>query len=86
MEAIAEQRSLSTGTVRAHIETLYAKGYQIRLEEFLTMDEFAEIQTARDQLGGEPLLRDLFDHLREKHDYFKLRLAVHYQKRLRGDG
>jgi ATP-dependent DNA helicase RecQ len=83
VEAIAERRSLSTGTVRAHIETLYAKGYQIRLEEFLTMDEFAEIQTARDQLGGEPLLRDLFDHLREKHDYFKLRLAVHYQKRLR---
>ncbi|MBC6605938.1 DNA helicase RecQ [Hymenobacter sp. BT188] len=86
VEAIAEQRNLSRGTVRAHIETLYAKGYQIRLEEFLTMDEFAEIQTARDQLGGEPLLRDLFDHLREKHDYFKLRLAVHYQKRLRGEG
>ncbi|WP_324678011.1 DNA helicase RecQ [Hymenobacter sp. GOD-10R] len=85
VEAIAERRNLSPGTIRAHIETLYAKGFPIRLEEFLTMDEFAEIQTAIGQLGGSPLLRDLFDHLREKYDYFKLRLALHYQKKLRGE-
>ncbi|OUJ72929.1 DNA helicase RecQ [Hymenobacter crusticola] len=85
VDAIAERRNLSPGTIRAHIETLYAKGFPIRLEEFLTMDEFAEIQTAIGQLGGSPLLRDLFDHLREKYDYFKLRLALHYQKKLRGE-
>ncbi|TGE28318.1 DNA helicase RecQ [Hymenobacter metallicola] len=84
VEAIAERRSLSPSTIRAHIETLYAKGQPIRLEEFLTMDEFAKIQTAIGQLGGDPPLRDLFDHLREQYDYFKLRLAVMYQKRLRG--
>ncbi|PJJ60738.1 DNA helicase RecQ [Hymenobacter chitinivorans] len=83
VEAIAERRSLSPSTIRAHIETLYAKGQPIRLEEFLTMDEFAQIQTAIGQLGGDPPLRDLFDHLREQYDYFKLRLAVMYQKRLR---
>ncbi|WP_375378269.1 helix-turn-helix domain-containing protein [Hymenobacter cellulosilyticus] len=83
VEAIAERRSLSPSTIRAHIETLYAKGQPIRLEEFLTMDEFAKIQTAIGQLGGDPPLRDLFDHLREQYDYFKLRLAVMYQKRLR---
>ncbi|WP_316931932.1 helix-turn-helix domain-containing protein [Hymenobacter sp. DG25B] len=85
IDAIAERRSLSPSTIRAHIETLYAKGAQIRLEEFLTTDEFAEIQTAIGQLGGAPLLRDLFDHLREKHDYSKLRMALLYQKRLRGE-
>jgi ATP-dependent DNA helicase RecQ len=84
VEAIAERRTLSPSTIRAHIETLYAKGQPIRLEEFLTMDEFAKIQTAIGQLGGDPSLRDLFDHLREHYDYFKLRLAVMYQKRLRG--
>ncbi|UOQ52010.1 DNA helicase RecQ [Hymenobacter cellulosivorans] len=85
VEAIAERRSLSPSTIRAHIETLYAKGQPIRLEEFLSMDEFAKIQTAIGQLGGDPPLRDLFDHLREQYDYFKLRLAVMYQKRLRGN-
>ncbi|MCC2546380.1 DNA helicase RecQ [Hymenobacter sp. BT175] len=84
VENIAQRRSLSVSTIRAHIETLFAKGFQIRLEEFLTMDEYAEIQTARGKLGGEPLLRDLYDHLREKYDYFKLRLAITYEKRLRG--
>ncbi|MBC6989620.1 DNA helicase RecQ [Hymenobacter sp. BT491] len=85
VDDIAVQRGLSPSTIRAHLENLYAKGYQIRLEEFLSMDDFAEIQTAVGQLGGSPLLRDLFDHLREKHDYFKLRLALTYQKRLRGE-
>ncbi|ALD20720.1 DNA helicase RecQ [Hymenobacter sp. DG25A] len=85
VEAIAERRTLSPSTIRAHIESLYAKGAQIRLEEFLTTDEFAEIQTAIGQLGGAPLLRDLFDHLREKYDYSKLRMAMLYQKRLRGE-
>ena len=75
---------MAASTIRAHIETLYAKGSPIRLEEFLTQGEYAEIMTARAQLGGEPQLRDLFDHLREKYDYFKLRLASLYQKRLSG--
>ncbi|SHJ26572.1 ATP-dependent DNA helicase RecQ [Hymenobacter daecheongensis DSM 21074] len=84
VDEIAERRNLAASTIRAHIETLYAKGQQIRLEEFLSQSEYAEIMTARAQLGGEPLLRDLFDHLREKYDYFKLRLAGLYQKRLSG--
>ncbi|GAA3994096.1 DNA helicase RecQ [Hymenobacter fastidiosus] len=84
VDEIAERRSLSPGTIRSHIETLYAKGQPIRLEEFLSQSEYAEIMTARAQLGGEPQLRDLFDHLREKYDYFKLRLAGLYQQRLSG--
>ncbi|MCB2408635.1 DNA helicase RecQ [Hymenobacter lucidus] len=84
IDEIAERRNLAASTIRAHIETLYAKGQTIRLEEFLSQSEYAEITTARAQLGGEPQLRDLFDHLREKYDYFKLRLAGLYQKRLKG--
>ncbi|TGE24090.1 DNA helicase RecQ [Hymenobacter aquaticus] len=84
IDEIAERRNLAASTIRAHIETLYAKGHAIRLEEFLSQSEYAEITTARAQLGGEPQLRDLFDHLREKYDYFKLRLAALYQKRLKG--
>jgi ATP-dependent DNA helicase RecQ len=41
----------------------------------------AEIALARRQLGGAPALRDLFDHLREKYDYFQLRLASIKQQR-----
>jgi ATP-dependent DNA helicase RecQ len=65
---------------------MYAKGHPLRIEEFLSPDAFAEIQTARAQLGGFPLLRDLFDHLRERYDYFQLRLAGLYAQRLRGPG
>ena len=41
----------------------------------MTDTQLAEIAAARAQLGGAPALRDLFDHLREKYDYFQLRMA-----------
>jgi ATP-dependent DNA helicase RecQ len=81
-EQIAEQRGLVVGTVRAHLEKAYVKGLDLRLQDFLSDSDLAAIATARQQLGGAPLLRDLFDHLREKYDYFQLRLAgTHEQRR-----
>ncbi|MDU0370333.1 DNA helicase RecQ [Hymenobacter endophyticus] len=85
VEAIAERRDLAVSTVQTHLTTGYTKGLELRLEEFLKPQELAEIQTAQAQLGGSPMLRDLFDHLREKYDYFRLRLALLYFKRLRGE-
>ena len=72
---IAGQRGLAESTVKAHLERAYAKGLDLRLEEFVTDTQLAEIAAARAHLGGAPALRDLFDHLREKYDYFQLRLA-----------
>ena len=72
---IAEQRGLVVGTVQGHLERAYAKGLDLRLTDFLSDSQLAEIMAARAQLGGAPALRDLFDHLREKYDYFQLRLA-----------
>jgi len=80
-EQIAEQRGLVVGTVRSHLEKAYAKGLDLRLQDFLSDSDLAAIATARQQLGGAPLLRDLFDHLREKYDYFQLRLAGTYEQR-----
>jgi len=81
-EQIAEQRSMAVSTIKSHLERAYAKGRDLRLEEFLTDSDLAAINTARVQLGGAPGLRDLFDHLREKYDYFQLRLAsLHMQRR-----
>ncbi|WP_460614328.1 DNA helicase RecQ [Hymenobacter seoulensis] len=85
LEAIAERRELALSTVQTHLTNCYAKGLDLRLADFLTPDALAEIQTAQAQLGGSPMLRDLFDHLREKYDYFKLRLALMYFKKLRGE-
>ncbi|UYZ63826.1 DNA helicase RecQ [Hymenobacter weizhouensis] len=85
VEAIAERRALAVSTVQTHLTNCYAKGLDLRIEEFLKPEELAEIQTAQAQLGGSPMLRDLFDHLREKYDYFKLRLALMYFKKLRGE-
>jgi len=85
VEAIAERRGLTVSTVQTHLTNAYAKGGDLRIADFLTPTDLAEIQTAQAQLGGSPMLRDLFDHLREKYDYFKLRLASLYFKKLRGE-
>ncbi|MCR5889770.1 DNA helicase RecQ [Hymenobacter sp. J193] len=85
VEAIAERRGLAVGTIQTHLSTLYGRGYELRIEDFLKPQELAEIQTAQAQLGNSPMLRDLFDHLREKYDYFRLRLALIYFKKLRGE-
>ncbi len=74
-DQIAAERSFSVSTVQGHLERAYAKGHELRLHDFLSDSQLAEISAARAQLGGAPALRDLFDHLREKYDYFQLRLA-----------
>jgi ATP-dependent DNA helicase RecQ len=82
---IAEQRGLSPSTVKSHLESLYEKGYQLRTEEFISQDDYVRIRDAAHELGPDFRLRDLFDHLREQYDYFQLRLALLYDKRLRGE-
>jgi len=74
-EQIAAQRNLALSTVKSHLERAYTKGLDLRMQDFLSDSQLAEIAAARAQLGGAPALRDLFDHLREKYDYFQLRLA-----------
>ena len=83
-EDIAERRGLALSTVKTHLYNAYAKGRELRIHDFASDAELAEIFTARARLGGDPPLRDLFDHLREKYDYFQLRMAALYHKRLRG--
>jgi len=83
-EDIAERRGLALSTVKTHLYNAYAKGRELRIHDFVSDAELAEVFTARAQLGGDPTLRDLFDHLREKYDYFQLRMAALYHKRLRG--
>ena len=72
---IAQQRNLAPSTVQGHLERAYAKGQELRLHDFLSDSDLAAIAAARAQLGSGAGLRDLFDHLREKYDYFQLRLA-----------
>jgi ATP-dependent DNA helicase RecQ len=83
-EDISERRGLALSTVKTHLYTAYAKGRELRIHDFVSDSELAEILTARAQLGNDATLRDLFDHLREKYDYFQLRMAALYHKRLRG--
>ncbi|RZK26845.1 MAG: hypothetical protein EOO63_14200, partial [Hymenobacter sp.] len=72
---------LALSTVKSHLERAYTKGLDLRMHDFLSDSQLAEIAAARAQLGGAPALRDLFDHLREKYDYFQLRLAGIKQQR-----
>jgi ATP-dependent DNA helicase RecQ len=72
---LVQQRGLALSTIQGHLERAYAKGQDLRLHEFLSDSDLAVIAAARAQLGPGAGLRDLFDHLREKYDYFQLRLA-----------
>ena len=75
-EQIAQQRNLAQSTVLVHLERAYGKGLPLRITDFISDTDRANIRAARAQLGGSPPLRDLFDHLREQYDYFRLRLAA----------
>ena len=81
VDEIAAQRGLAHSTIGGHLERAYAKGRDLRIQDFLSDTDLANIRVARAQLGGSPALRDLFDHLREQYDYFQLRLAGLHEQR-----
>ncbi|NJO00702.1 MAG: RecQ family ATP-dependent DNA helicase [Bacteroidia bacterium] len=76
LEAIAQQRDLSLGTIQGHLVKLYEQGHPIDLEQYLTDEEREEIwQFLRTRDPNEASMKPAFEHFEEKYDYFKLRIA-----------
>lgn len=81
-DEIAMQRNLNPVTVYSHMATLYEQGYAIDISKYVTKEEYTVIAKAIEKLGTESKLKDLFELLGEKYEYFKIRLSVAiYKKR-----
>ncbi|MDX5421726.1 MAG: DNA helicase RecQ [Hymenobacteraceae bacterium] len=76
VEQIAQQRNLNPVTVYSHIATLYEQGYAVDLSGYISKAEYKAISKAIAKLGAEAKLKDLFEHLEEQYDYYKIRLSV----------
>lgn len=80
-EEIARQRKLNPITIYSHIATLLEQGYDIRASDFVSKREYKAIAEAIDTLGADAKLKDLFDHLEERYEYFKIRLSLAMYKK-----
>ncbi|GAA4436540.1 DNA helicase RecQ [Pontibacter saemangeumensis] len=81
IEQIAKQRNLNPVTIYSHLATLYEQGYEVDLSKFVTKAEYKAIAIAIAKLGTEAKLKDLFEELKERYEYHKIRLAVSIYKK-----
>jgi ATP-dependent DNA helicase RecQ len=75
-EEIAKRRNLNPVTIYSHLATLLEQGYEIPVKDFVTKREYAVITEAIDKLGADAKLKDIYEHLGEQYEYFKIRLSL----------
>ncbi|MFD2244696.1 DNA helicase RecQ [Pontibacter ruber] len=80
-EQIAQQRNLNPITIYSHLATLLEQGYDVPVQDFVSKREYKAIVEAIEALGPEAKLKDLFEHLEERYEYFKIRLSVAMYKK-----
>jgi len=80
-EAIAAQRGLKLVTIYSHLATLYEQDYDIQIADFISRSEYTTIEQSISKHGTEAKLKDIFDSLEDKIDYYKIRLAIAIYKK-----
>lgn len=75
-EAISKQRNLNILTIYSHIATLYEGSYDVDISKYINERELNAITKVIDEKGKEAKLKDLFEALDGKFEYFKIRLAL----------
>lgn len=81
IQQIAIQRNLNPVTVFSHVATLYEQGFDLDLYKYVSKGEYKVISKAIARLGTEAKLKDLFEYLEEKHEYYKIRLSISLYKK-----
>ncbi|MDO6391959.1 DNA helicase RecQ [Pontibacter sp. BT731] len=79
-EEIARRRNLNPVTIYSHLATLLEQGYDVPVHNFVSKREYEAITEAIESLGKDAKLKDLFEHLEERYEYFKIRLSVSMYK------
>ncbi len=75
-DEIAQERNMHVTTVFSHLAKLYAEGYPIEIEDYVSKEEIAKIGSVMTLLENPTLLKPLFDALDGEIDYGKIRLAL----------
>lgn len=75
-EEISNKRGLQITTIYSHLSTLYEKGKDIDLKQFISDDEVAKIKPAYEKLDMQELLKPIYQELNEEVPYHKIRLAI----------
>ncbi|MFA8437102.1 MAG: DNA helicase RecQ [Marinifilaceae bacterium] len=80
VEEISSIRKLNPITVYSHLASLYEKGADVDLLEFLTSDDLSQVESAVARYGMNCNLKDLYLHMNEEVEYHKIRLGLSYLK------
>ncbi|EJF09133.1 ATP-dependent DNA helicase RecQ [Pontibacter sp. BAB1700] len=56
------------------------QGYDVPVHDFVSKREYEAIIEAIEQLGKDAKLKDLYEHLEERYEYFKIRLSLAMHK------
>jgi ATP-dependent DNA helicase RecQ len=80
-DEIARHRNLNPITIYSHLATLLEQGYDIPVKDFVSKREYAAIVEAINTLGPDAKLKELFEHLEERYEYFKIRLSMAMYKK-----
>ncbi|HEY8402055.1 MAG TPA: DNA helicase RecQ [Cytophagaceae bacterium] len=83
IEQIARKRDITEVTVFSHLAYLYEKGMDIDLRKFVTDDEFNIIRKAIEDTGmlKDNKLKPVYDYLKGKYDYHKIRITASILKK-----
>ena len=76
IEEIIEKRGLKSPTIFSHLAKQYKDGAKVDLEQFVTKDEVKLIGKAKKELNSPDQLKPYYEHLEEKVDYHKIRIAL----------
>jgi ATP-dependent DNA helicase RecQ len=73
---IARSRNMQLTTVYSHLAKLYADGYPITMEEYVSAEEVQRISEVLPQLEDTTALKPVFEALNGEIEYGKIRLAL----------
>jgi ATP-dependent DNA helicase RecQ len=75
-EEIARRRNLNPVTIYSHLATLLEQGHDVPVNQFVSKREYAAISEAIAKMGRDAKLKDLYEHLEERYEYYKIRLSL----------
>ena len=81
IEQIAAQRGLALTTIHSHIAFLYSSGKIDSLDNFITQDEIALLNSKFPNVSPDAKLKEIFETLGGAIDYGKIRLIIAYLNR-----
>ncbi len=80
VDAIAEKRGINPVTVYSHIATLYERGADVDLMDYIDERDLNAVKEAQKALGDEIAPKEIFEFHKEQMPYHKIRLSMTYLK------